>query len=160
MEIAENCVVTIDYTMTDSMGNFIESTKETGPITYIHGHKQILPGLENSLTGQTAGATVDALVEPDEGFGHRDERLVQQVPKESFANVPDLAVGTRLVAETEDGSIPVLVTNMTDTEVTVDANPPLAGLTVRFTVQINSVRKASLEEIAHGHVHGEGGVHH
>jgi FKBP-type peptidyl-prolyl cis-trans isomerase SlyD len=99
-------------------------------------------------------------VKPEEGYGERDEALVEIVPRAQFSGIKDLRPGMQLQAQTDDEFMVVTVVTLTDKEVTVDANHPLAGKTLNFDVAVVEVRTASEEELAHGHVHGVGGHHH
>jgi FKBP-type peptidyl-prolyl cis-trans isomerase SlyD len=126
----------------------------------LHGHGQLIPGLERELTGKSAGAKLSVKVSPADGYGERNPGLVQEVPRHLLDGVRDLRPGMRLQAETDTGPRSVLVTQVLDEVVTLDANPPLAGQTLHFDVQIVEVREATDEELAHGHVHGPGGHHH
>ena len=107
------------------------------------------------------GDNVDAVVSPEKGYGMPVDALVQTVPKEAFGEeVSKVEVGMRFQAETEQGPVPVVVTGMDDTTVTVDGNHPLAGKELHFNVSVAEVRDASAEEVEHGHVHGPGGHQH
>jgi len=159
--IKENSVVTMHYELKDSEGEILDSSKGQDPLVYLHGAGNIIVGLEEQLIGKTVGDNVAAVVSPEKGYGMPVEALVQTVPKEAFGEEIDkVAVGMRFQAETEQGPVPVVVTAMDETMVTVDGNHPLAGKELHFDVSIAEVRDASAEEIEHGHVHGEGGHQH
>jgi FKBP-type peptidyl-prolyl cis-trans isomerase SlyD len=156
--IKENSVVTMHYELKDSEGEVLDSSKGQDPLVYLHGAGNIIVGLEEQLVGKTVGDNVAAVVSPEKGYGMPVEALVQTVPKEAFGEEIDkVSVGMRFQAETEQGPVPVVVTAMDETMVTVDGNHPLAGKELHFDVSIAEVRDASAEEIEHGHVHGEGG---
>jgi FKBP-type peptidyl-prolyl cis-trans isomerase SlyD len=159
MQIAKQSVVTIDYTLTDPHGEVLDSSTADEPLTYIHGSGSIIPGLENALAGKAAGDAIQVTIPPADGYGDRDEDLVQAVPRERF---PDgsIEVGMRFHAEGEDGTRVVTVVAVDEQKVTVDANHPLAGMTLAFAVKILEVRDATADELEHGHVHGKGGHHH
>ncbi|MES2745696.1 MAG: peptidylprolyl isomerase, partial [Bdellovibrionota bacterium] len=101
-----------------------------------------------------------ATVKPEDGYGEKDDSLVESVPRAQFAGVKGLEVGMQLQAQTDDGVEVVTVVGVTETEVTVDANHPLAGKTLHFDVKVVDVRQPTAEELQHGHVHGVGGHHH
>ena len=159
--IKENSVVTMHYELKDSEGEVLDSSKGQDPLVYLHGAGNIIVGLEEQLIGKTVGDNVAAIVSPEKGYGMPVDALVQTVPKEAFGEEIDkVAVGMRFQAETEQGPVPVVVTAMDDTMVTVDGNHPLAGKELHFDISIAEIREASAEEIEHGHVHGEGGHQH
>ncbi len=160
MQISENSVVSFHYTLTDSTGKVIDSSQGNEPLTYLHGVGQIVPGLENALLGKVAGDTLDVEVAAEDGYGERHDFMVQQVPREAFQGVDEIEAGMQFQAQTPQGGMTVTVTAVDETTVTVDGNHPLAGETLFFAVEIVSVRDATEEEMAHGHVHGEGGHHH
>lgn len=160
MTIQQDSVVTLHYTLKDDSGKVLDSSEGREPLAYLHGHGNLVPGLERELTGRSAGEKLSVTVAPAEGYGERDERLVQQVPRRSFKGVANLRVGMRLRAETDQGPIGVHVTRIAGDMVTVDANHPLAGQNLNFEVEITEVRAATGEELSHGHVHGPGGHEH
>src|SRR5262249_9010156 len=128
------------------------------PLTYLQGSGAVVPGLEKALAGKTIGDSVDVTLTPDEAYGPRDERLVRNMPVRKISE-EKVQVGGRYAAETPNGPRLVLVTALRGDYATVDANHPLAGMTLHFAVKVVGVRDATEEEIAHGHVHGPGGHH-
>jgi FKBP-type peptidyl-prolyl cis-trans isomerase SlyD len=159
MQIANQAVVTIDYTLTDDQGAVLDSSNGEEPLTYIHGSGSIIPGLENALAGRAAGDALKVTVAPVDGYGERDEELVQAVPRNRFP-AASIEVGMRFHAQGSDGSRVVTVVAVDDANVTVDANHPLAGMTLAFDVKVLEVRTATADELEHGHVHGKGGHEH
>lgn len=161
MQVAENTVVSIHYTLTNNAGETLDSSVERGePLAYLHGHGNIIPGLENALLGKAAGDKMDVTVAPEEGYGERHDQLIQQVPRTAFEGVDTLEPGMQFQAETGMGPRLFTITEVGGEEVTVDGNHPLAGETLNFAVEITDVREASAEELEHGHVHGPGGHEH
>ncbi len=160
MEIAEGKVVSIDYNLKDDEGTVIDQSKPDQPLVYLHGHKNIISGLESALAGKKAGDTVDARIAPEEGYGPLNAELEQVVPKDRFQGVEDLQVGMQFQANTNQGPISVRVVKVEGDQVTVDGNHPLAGKHLNFSVKVTDVRDADEEELSHGHVHGKGGVEH
>jgi len=161
MIIAPNKVVRIDYTLTDDSDQVIDSSTGGDPLTYLHGARNIIPGLENALEGKQAGDQLNVRIEPAEAYGERDDRLVQMVPREMFEDSSEIQVGMQFHSGDPEGNVTVVtVTHITDDTVTVDANHPLAGVPLTFAVTVVDVRDASAEEMSHGHVHGPGGHHH
>ena len=160
MPIAQNDVVSIHYTLTDDTEKVLDSSSGREPLAYLHGHGNIIPGLEQALTGHDVGERLTVRVPAAQGYGEYDRALVQQVPKRSLKGIAGLRVGMRLQAGTEHGPRAVTVTHIAGDMVTLDGNHPLAGQNLKFEVEITAVRPASEEELAHGHVHGAGGHHH
>lgn len=160
MQVAERCVVSIHYTLTNDKGETLDASAPGEPLTYLQGFGNIIPGLEDALVGKQAGDKLDVRVEPAQGYGVRDDRMIQKVPRRSFQGIKDIKAGMRFQAQGPNGPTSVTVTQVMGDMVTVDGNHPLAGEHLNFAVEIASVREASEEEMAHGHVHGEGGHHH
>ncbi len=160
MQIGDQKVVTLHYTLTDNEGTVIDKSDD-GSFAYLHGASNIIPGLESALTGKAAGDELSVSVAPEEAYGTRDEAMLQQVPKNMFEDASQIAVGTQFHAQGPNGEMLVVtVMEVQDEHVVVDGNHPLAGVDLNFDVKIIEVRDASEEEIAHGHVHGPGGHHH
>jgi FKBP-type peptidyl-prolyl cis-trans isomerase SlyD len=160
MKIAQDSVVSIHYTLKDDAGQVLDSSSGGEPMAYLHGFGNIIPGLENALEGRGAGDKLDVTVAPEHGYGERDDRLVQDVPRSAFRGVADIAPGMQFQAQGPQGVRVVTVTKVEQETVTVDANHPLAGQTLHFAVEVTEVREASAEELEHGHVHGAHGHHH
>lgn len=159
MQVAANTVVSFDYTLTAPDGKVIDSNEGSGPLAYIHGQGQIIPGLEDALEGHSTGDNFQVIVSPDRAYGVRDAALVQVVSRDMFESVNELEVGMRFRATLEDGEHVFTIVGLDDQQVTIDGNHPLAGTTLKFDVTVIEVRAASAEELDHGHVHGAGGHH-
>lgn len=159
MKISPGKVVLIDYTLTDDNKEILDTSKGGEPLAYIHGSGQIIPGLEKALDGRQADDALQVNVAPEEGYGLLDEKNVLKIPRDKV-NVPKLKEGMRLQMSGQHGPQVVIVTGITDSEVTLDANHPLAGKNLYFDVTVREVRNATPEELSHGHVHGPGGHHH
>jgi FKBP-type peptidyl-prolyl cis-trans isomerase SlyD len=156
MPIATNDVVTIHYTLKDDADKVIDSSSGGEPLAYLHGHGNIVPGLERELAGKSAGERLTVRVPAADGYGEYDRALVQKVPRRALKGIANLRVGMRLQA----GHQAVTVTHIAGDMVTLDGNHPLAGQNLNFDIEITAVRPATEEELAHGHVHGDGGHHH
>ncbi|WP_223670586.1 FKBP-type peptidyl-prolyl cis-trans isomerase [Kangiella shandongensis] len=156
MKIEKNSVVELDYKLMDLEGNIWESSDEGGPWVYLHGHGEVMPGLENELLGKAIGQKVKVEFGPEEAYGPYEEELKTEVPREAFAEVKNLTEGMRLAAESSDGVHAVMVREIRDDVVVIDANHPLAGQAVKVEVKVLSVRPGTEDEIAHGHVHQDG----
>lgn len=160
MQIAERCVASFHYTLTNDAGEVIDSSSGREPLAYLHGVGQIVPGLESALEGRQAGDSFSVDVPPEEGYGPRHEGLIQQVPRDAFRGVDELQVGMQFQAQGPQGALSVVISAIDGDLVTVDGNHPLAGQTLHFAIEITEVREASDEELQHGHAHGAGGHDH
>jgi len=160
MSIAQDQVVSIHYTLRDDAGEVVDRSADGAPLAYLHGHGQLIPGLERELTGKKPGERLQVKVPPAEAYGEYDHALVQKVPRRALKGVGDPRVGMRLQAQTPQGPRAVTVTQVSGDLVTLDGNHPLAGKSLNFEVEVAAVRPATEEELAHGHVHGAGGHHH
>jgi FKBP-type peptidyl-prolyl cis-trans isomerase SlyD len=162
MKIAKNTVVTVKYKMSDAQGNLIEESRE--PMVYLHGgYENTLPKIEEALDGKEAGYQTTIQVEPEDAFGEYDAELVKVEPRDRLPT--PLEVGMQFEglpdgSNQDDGAIVFTVTDVADDKVVLDGNHPLAGMALRFALNVTEVREASDEEIAHGHVHGGGHGHH
>lgn len=159
--IRDGTVVGIHYVLKNDKGETLDSSQGQAPLEYLHGFGQIVPGLEQALTGHAAGERFDVTVEPDEGYGERDPRGEQRVPLSAFPRGMQLEPGTPFHTEGPDGETMVVwVIGVEGDRVTVDLNHPLAGVTLHFDVSVESVRVATAEELEHKHAHGPDGHHH
>jgi FKBP-type peptidyl-prolyl cis-trans isomerase SlyD len=160
MQIAQDSVVSIHYTLTSDAGEVIDSSAGNDPLTYLQGHGNLIPGLERELTGKQAGDKLTVRVAPADGYGELDESLIQDVPRAAFGGVAEIQEGMQFQAQSNHGPHSVTVTKVSADTITVDGNHPLAGKHLNFAVEITEVRSATEEELSHGHVHGPGGHHH
>jgi len=152
-------VVTIHYTLTDDAGKELDRSGDE-PMDYLHGAENVVLGLEKQLEGRAVGDKLRAVVKPEEGYGKRLPGS-QTLPLAAFPDDAEIEVGTQFAAEGEDGEpVPVWVVSVSPTEVEIDRNHPLAGVTLTFDVEVLAVRDATKDELAHGHPHGPDGHHH
>lgn len=160
MQISQNRVATLNYTLTDEQGNKLDESHDDS-FAYLHGAQNIIPGLEKELEGKRAGDTLVVTVSPAEGYGERNDSMTQTVSKDMFEMDDDMQPGMQFHAASPDGQMVVVtVTAIDGDEITIDGNHPLAGVTLTFDVSIVDVRDATEEELTHGHVHAEGGCSH
>lgn len=150
MQIEENRVTSIHYTLTDDDGEVIDSSRERGPLSYLHGAGNIVPGLEKALAGYGAGDQVKVDVEPDEGYGERQEDMVQTLPQSAFQGVEEVKAGMQFQGSGPQGPILVTVLSVEEDGIKVDGNHPLAGRTLHFDVEVTDVREATQEERNNG----------
>ncbi|MBS0378317.1 MAG: peptidylprolyl isomerase [Proteobacteria bacterium] len=160
MSIAQDQVVAIHYTLRNDAGEVLDSSSEGEPLTYLHGHGNLIPGLERELAGHVTGDKLSVKIAPADAYGEYDAELVQRVPRRALKGIPNISVGMRLQAQTEHGPRAVTVTQLQGDLVTLDGNHPLAGQRLNFEVEVGEIRAATAEELAHGHVHGPGDHHH
>ena len=154
MQIENNMVVAIHYTLTLEDGKVMDSSAGREPLNFIVGHHQIINGLENALMGLKVGDKKNVVVDPKAGYGERDEALEESVPLDKIPADIELKKGLVLHANQENGEVMEFpVKSFDDKNVVFDLNHPLAGETLTFETEIMEVRKATDEEIAHGHVH-------
>lgn len=160
MQISKNKVASIDYTLTGPEGQVLDSSQGRGPLSYLHGASNIIPGLEKELEGKVAGDSLTVSVPAAQAYGAHDPQMVQAVPRSNFKGIAKIEPGMQFEARTADGGRVVTVVKVDDENVTVDANHPLAGMDLKFEVKVVEVREATVEEMQHGHAHGAGGHHH
>lgn len=160
MAITKDSVVSIHYTLKDDDGQVLDSSSSGEPLAYLHGHGNLVPGLERELEGKNTGDKLSVKVTPADGYGEFNKDLIQQVPRRAMKDIKNLQVGMRLHAQTEHGPQAVTVTRIHSDMVTLDGNHPLAGKNLNFDIEITDVRAATQEELEHGHVHGPGDHHH
>lgn len=160
MKIAKDTVVSLAYQLHTKDGALVDEATAQIPLEYLHGHDNLITGLEKALAGRQAGDKFTVNVPADEAYGPYDDNLVQRVPKEIFAGTDEITVGMRFIADTDQGEIPVEITAVEGDHVVVDGNPMLAGQDLDFKIEIIDVRAATAEEISHGHAHGADGHHH
>lgn len=160
MQITKNSVVSFHYTLNDADGKLLDTSAGREAFAYIQGQSMIVPGLERQLEGKKAGDAVKAVVPASEGYGDLDPSLVHKVPADRFGD-QKVELGMQFQAGSEGGEMGVFtVIGIEDGVVVLNGNHPLAGVTLHFNVEIKDVREATQEELAHGHVHGEGGHQH
>ena len=160
MTIGDNSVVSFHYALRDDTGTFSERSDGGSPVVYMHGHNNIVPGLEKELAGKKSGEKFTATIAPEQGYGLRNENAVQRVPLKHLATKGPIAVGQMVVVNTREGGRQARVLKVGHFNVDLDLNHPLAGRTLTFDIEIVDVRAATDEEVAHGHAHGPGGHGH
>jgi FKBP-type peptidyl-prolyl cis-trans isomerase SlyD len=148
MKVADGAVVSLSYEVTDENGEVLDRNRGDDPLDYLHGHGNILPGLENALEGAEEGDRLDVTVEPSEAYGEKDPAAVFCLPRENFPDDVAIQPGMQFAAETSEGTTRFTVIETAEEEITVDANHPLAGKTLSFDVEVVGVREATEEELA------------
>ncbi|SFV87276.1 FKBP-type peptidyl-prolyl cis-trans isomerase SlyD [hydrothermal vent metagenome] len=154
MTVKKDKVVEMHYTLKNDNGDIIDTSKGQEPMPFLQGHGNVVPGLEKAIEGLKKGDTCDVAVEAKDAYGEFHAEAVQEIPMEALQEVPDLKVGMELQSQDENGNPFIVIVKKIEGEtVTVDANHPLAGQTLHFSVSIEGVRDATENELEHGHVH-------
>ena len=155
--IAENTVASVHYTGTfPDSGDEFDSSRNGDPLTFLVGHKGMIPGFEREIMGASAGDTRSFTLEPEDAYGHPSDELIQEVPRGMFPEDMPIDLGMMLMSDAG----PLRIVAITESTVRCDFNNPMAGKTLHFEIEVMEVRAATDEEISHGHVHGPGGHHH
>lgn len=151
-------VISFHYVLTNNRGEKLDSSEGGPPFSFLADAGQIIPGLDRELQTLPVGEKRRINVKAADAYGPRDEQLVIKVPR---ARIPaaEIRIGDRFRTSRDARAAVVTVTALSDTEVTLDGNHPLAGEDLTFDVEVTAVREATAEEIAHGHAHGPGAAH-
>lgn len=161
MQIGPNSVVAIEYTLRNEDGEILDTSVGGSPLTYMHGHGQLIPGVEAALVGKQVGDAMRFVVPAEEGYGEYDAEAVQKVSRGAFPPDVDLQPGQEFFVEDQHGNTrAVSVLEVQGDDVTLDFNHPLAGENLDFEVTVREVREATKDELEHGHAHGPDGHHH
>lgn len=161
MQIANNTVVSFHYKLEEVGGDYKEDSGNGGePMLYLHGHRGILPGLEDAMKGRAAGDKFTVQVSPENGYGHRSEDRLQRVPVKHLIGRKKPNVGDLVTVNAKSGKVNATVVKVGRHNVDVDTNHPLAGKELKFEIEVVDVREATMEEVSHRHAHGPGGHQH
>lgn len=161
MQIGQDSVVTLDYSVKDSDGNVVDAGNM--PLTYLHGgYHGIFLRIEEELDGKTVGSAIEVKLQPEDAFGEYDADLVTVEPRDLFPENIEIGMQFERAGEGDDDEEDMLftITDIAGDKVVVDGNHPLAGAALVFSCTVTEVRAASAEEVAHGHIHGPDGHHH
>ena len=154
--VEANAIATVHYTGTlPGSGEVFDSSEGRDPLSFLVGHKQMIPGFEEELMGAEKGERRTFTLEPDRAYGQKMEEAIQTIPKDMFGDITP-EVGMTLMSDVG----PFNVTSVDGDTITVDFNHKLAGETLEFSVEVVDVRPATEEELSHGHAHGPGGHEH
>ncbi len=157
--VENGVVVSIEYTLHVD-GELLDSSEGQGPLQFLAGYGNIVPGLENEMMGMKIGDTRDVIVQPADGYGEFDEQALMQVPRRDFPTDMPIEVDTELnVRDNEGNSKYARIESIDGDLVTLNFNHPLAGDELHFHVKVVALREPIAEELDHGHVH-EAGHHH
>ena len=162
--VKNNTVARVHYTGTlPDSGEVFDSSEGRDPLTFLVGHGKMIPGFERELMGAKIGERRTFTLAPEDAYGQPIDEAIMDVPREQFAMIEEqteLEVGMQLITQLPHGPAPFIVKALTDESVTADFNHKLAGESLTFSVEVVELREAEESEIAHGHVHGPGGVEH
>ena len=157
--VRDGLVVSMEYTLSVD-GEVLDSSKDAGPLQFLAGYDNIVPGLEREMVGMKIGESKDVLVLPEDGYGEFDEEAFMEVPRSEFPADMELEEGLELGVSDEDGQQQLaFVESFNDETVRLDFNHPLAGAELQFNVKVVALREATKEELDHGHAHEEGHHH-
>lgn len=159
MKITDNSVVSIHYKLTNDNGTILDQSPEDNPLIYLHGKGNIVVGLEKTLTNKSIGDTFEVTVSPEEGYGIREEHMLETIDRSMFEGLDDISIGKQFHAEGNTGPVTVTVTKIEGDNITIDGNHPLAGENLNFAIDVVAIREATADELAHGHIHGPGCQH-
>jgi FKBP-type peptidyl-prolyl cis-trans isomerase SlyD len=159
MQIANNTAVSIHYTLTNDVGEEIDSTAGGEPMVYLHGCGNIISGLEKALHNKDIGEKFTVRIDAIDAYGEFSEDMIQVVSREMFDGIEDLEIGMQFHAAVNAGSGIITVIKVDGDDITIDGNHPMAGQALNFDVEVVGVRLATKDEITHGHIHGAG-CHH
>lgn len=159
MKATRGSVVSLHYDLSNEQGIFLDSSDKVGPLVYLHGYGNLIPGLEQALEGVEPGFRSQIEVGPEDGYGERDPEAVFEAAREDFPSDLELETGMQLTARTPDGPVSFMVTEVSDESIVLDGNHPLAGMTLYFEVEVLDVREGTEEERAHGHAHAKEHAH-
>ncbi len=151
-------VISFHYKLTDDTGALLDASEADEPLAFLEGGENIIPGLEAVLITLKKGDKKKVSVPSADAYGERNEELIVQVPRDELPT-KKIEVGDIFSGGDEEQTLPFTVIEVTDTEVTLDGNHPLAGQDLTFDVEIVDIREATAEELMHGHAHGLGGHH-
>lgn len=150
MLIEDRKVVTFSYTLTNDQNEVLDASQPGSLLCYLHGADNIIPGLEQALTGKAVGDKLQVTIEAADAYGEHNPELTQVIPASMFTGVDQIEVGMHFQADTEMGPQSVRIAKVDGDEVTIDGNHPLAGVRLHFDVEIADVRDANADELASG----------
>lgn len=160
MKIEKDRVVTFHYHLSRVSGEEIEGSDSNAPMAYMHGHGNIIAGLERALEGRSEGEHLSVKLPPEQAYGEHKTDAKQRIPIKHVLDKGRLRVGQVVSVNTDQGQRHVQILKVGKFNVDVDTNHPLAGIELQFDIDIKEVREATEEELAHGHAHGPGGHQH
>lgn len=146
MKVDKHTVVSIEYTLTDENGTVLDTSEGREPLQYVQGVGAIISGLENEMQDKTKGDKFNVTIDPKDGYGERNEAMIQELPKSQFGD-QDVQAGQQFQVMTGNGAHIITVVEVKDDLVVIDGNHPMAGKTLNFDVEVVDVRSATEEEL-------------
>tara|TARA_B100002051_G_scaffold228916_1_gene225714 strand:- start:222 stop:710 length:489 start_codon:yes stop_codon:yes gene_type:complete len=158
--IKQDTVASVHYTGSFLDGEIFDSSEGKDPLNFLVGYGNMISGFEQEMLGAKVGELREFTLTPDRAYGQRNEDAIQKIERSNFPEGMDIEVGMVVGAHSDQGPIQFTIMDIDGDLVVADFNHQMAGKTLRFEVEVVEVRPASDEELAHGHVHGPGGVNH
>ncbi|MFQ3235742.1 MAG: FKBP-type peptidyl-prolyl cis-trans isomerase SlyD [Paraglaciecola sp.] len=160
MQITKDTVVQFKYRIRELDGTELENNHGSDPVAYLHGHSNMMPGVEGALEGKSVGGSFTVELEPGQTYGEIQADSEQRIPVKHLQGSKKWQAGMTAIVNTDQGQREVTILKVGKFMVTVDINHPLAGKTLNFELEVVDVRQATADEVEHGHAHGVGGHHH
>jgi len=158
--VSDGKVISFNYTLRTEDGELLDASEPGAPLAYLHGAENIVPGLEEQLTGHAPGDSFEVKVSPENGYGTRDPQGLRPIPREAFPEDAQLEAGMELVIEDDEGELtPIWIVDIREDVVIIDTNHPLADITLCFSIELVGIRAATASELEHGHPHDEDDGH-
>ena len=158
-KVAANMAVSMEYTLTVE-SEVLDSSEEHGPIEFLLGYQNIIPGLENAVEGMAVGESKDVVVTAKDGYGESDPSEIKDVSKDEFPDEIPLKPGVDLEMKDDEGHlVHGTILKVGEESIKMDFNHPLAGKELHFAVKVVGLREATAEELSHGHIHSHGHGH-
>ncbi len=145
--VAKDTIATVHYTGTLPDGEVFDSSRDKDPMTFLVGHKNMIPGFEEELMGASQGETRTFTLPPERAYGERDDDAVQQVSRDQFPENMEIKPGMMMAAQTDQGPIPFTISEINGDQITIDFNHQMAGKTLTFEVEVIEVRDATPQEL-------------
>ena len=146
-DIDQDTIATVHYTGTLPDGEVFDSSRDGEPMTFLVGHRKMIPGFEEELMGAEAGETREFTLPPERAYGERDDAAIMKVQRDQFPPDVDLKPGLMMMTQTDQGPMPLTISEINGDEITIDFNHQMAGKTLTFNVEVIDVRKAAPEEL-------------
>lgn len=138
---------TVNYWLKNPQGDVVDTSEGGQPMIFVDGSPRVIQGIQKAVAGRAAGDLIEVTIPPELAYGEHRQELVAQMPLSAFDGVADIAVGMKFQTNTGGQAKIVKVIHVQDDLVTVDANHPLAGITLNFDLEILDVRTAEASDL-------------